>query len=335
MELTKLGERKIIEIFSKTFGRCKKAAVGIGDDAAVFELGDERDDEKDNGDKNYLVISTDFISEKSHIPKEMSPYQIGQYVVNVNLSDIASMGAKPVSMLFSFGLPGELDETFVTKLSRGINDACKEHGVCVIGGDTKEHSEIAIAGTALGISKKARVMKRSGAGVGDLICVTGKIGLAAAGVLCITRGLEIEEKIKKRLIKAALEPKARVEEGISMAKDATSCMDVSDGLAFSLHEMARAGGKGFVVEEEKVPTDRGIKEVSRQSNVSTREIMFHKGGDYELLFTVPPEKLAGLEKHVKLTVIGKITKRGKEIVTKEGTAEPLDPKGYESFKIRR
>ena len=72
--------------------------VGIGDDACVYDLDGE----------NYLVVSSDIISQKTHIPREMTPRQIGQYVVNINLSDIASMGAKPIGMLFSFGLPGNL-----------------------------------------------------------------------------------------------------------------------------------------------------------------------------------------------------------------------------------
>ncbi len=329
MKLTELGERNIIKIFSNTFGRCEKVVVGIGDDAAVFELGSGSREGGEN--KDYLVVSTDFISQRSHIPEEMTPYQIGQYIVNINLSDIASMGAEPASMVISFGLPGDLDETFVTELSKGINDACKGYGICVIGGDTKEHFEIAITGTAFGIAKKGRFIKRSGAEVGDLICVTGKIGLAAAGVHCITRGLEIDKELKNPLIKAALEPKARVKEGVLIARYATSCTDISDGLAFSLHEIARAGRKGFVVEEKDVPTGRGVEEVSRLADVPVREMIFHKGGDYELLFTVPPKRLAELKKYVKLTVIGKITERGKKIITKNGKTEPLNPGGYESF----
>ncbi|MEE9564335.1 MAG: thiamine-phosphate kinase, partial [Candidatus Hydrothermarchaeaceae archaeon] len=276
MKLKELGERKIIEIFTRNFDRCDNAAVGIGDDAAVFTLDSE----------NYLVISTDLITQKTHIPREMIPLQIGRYAVNVNLSDIASMGAKPLGLVFSFGLPCDIDEKFIEELSEGINEACREHGTCVLGGDTKEHGEIIIAGTAIGRVKKDRLLTRAGAKVGDIIGVTGKIGSAAAGFHCLTRNIADSEKF----IKAALEPNARVKEGEILSEYATACMDISDGLAFSLHEIAKESKKGFKVYEERIPVDEGLSRVSELSGVPVREMVFHKGGDFELLFTAPEDK---------------------------------------------
>jgi thiamine-monophosphate kinase len=323
MRLSDLGERRIIELFEKNLKKCEEAVVGIGDDACILELDGE----------NCLVVSTDLISQKEHIPREMTPRQMGRYVVNINLSDLASMGAKPLGMVFSFGLPGELDEDFIKGLSKGIREACEEHGACVLGGDTKEHREVVIAGTAIGKVKKGEFLTRSGAEAGDLICVTGTIGSAAAGFYCLTRNIK-EEKF----IKAALEPRARVEEGMILAKYASACMDISDGLAFTLHEVARASGVGFLVYEDRVPVDRDVERVSKATGISVGEMVFHKGGDYELLFTLNPQKLDRLKKEMQgrteITTIGEITKEGGRVKRRDGVEEELEPRGYESFVTR-
>jgi thiamine-monophosphate kinase len=311
MNLEELGERKIIEIFAKNFDRCESEIVGIGDDAAVFAIDEE----------NYLVVSTDLITQKNHMPRETTPEQIGRYAVNVNLSDIASMGAKPLGLLFSFGLPGELSDEFVEEISKGINEACKDHGTCVLGGDTKEHSEIVISGTALGKVKKDAFLTRAGAKDGDIIGVTGKIGSAAAGFYCLTKNIPDAEKF----IKAALEPRARVKEGEILAKYATACMDISDGLAFSLHEIAKASGQGFRVIYEKIPKEDGLERIAEQSGVSPEEIIFHKGGDFELLFTAPEEKFKEIEKEIDVTAIG-------EVIEKERKESELEPRGHDSFR---
>jgi thiamine-monophosphate kinase len=329
MKLSDLGERKIIELFAKNFDECRGVIVGIGDDACVLEF----------NEGNYLVVSTDFISQKAHIPKEMSPKQLGRYVVNVCLSDITAMGAKPLGLVFSFGLPGDLDKDFVEELSKGINKACKEHEICTSGGDTKEHSEIVIAGTAFGKVEKDKFLTRDKARVGDLICVTGFVGLAAAGFYCLIKNMKIEKQISNRLTNAALEPRARVKEGVLLGSYANACMDISDGLAFSLCEIAKASKTGFLVYEDKIPVDEDVKKVSEALGISTREMVFHKGGDYELLFTISPERYDEMHEKMKkigtdVIVIGEITREGREILNLNGEREDLEPRGYESFITR-
>ncbi len=321
MKLFQLGERKIIRIFEREFGKskCRNAVVGIGDDACVVKF-----------DNKLLAISTDAIYQKTHIPREMTPRQIGKFAVNVNLSDIAAMGAAPLGLVFSFGMPSGLDENFVGELSKGINEACREHKTCVFGGDTKEHGEIVIAGTAFG-SIENKILRRSVARVDDLICVTGSIGSAAAGFYCLTKNLDV--KARGRLIKAALEPKARMREGILLGRYANACIDVSDGLAFSLHEIAKASGVGFLVYEEKIPVDKNVRKVAELSGISLREIVFHKGGDYELLFTISPKKFERMKEEIgsDAAVIGEIKKRGKKILNVSGEVEELESRGYEAF----
>jgi thiamine-monophosphate kinase len=316
MNLKELGERKIIEIFARNFDRCDSEVVGIGDDAAVFEIDAD----------NYLVASTDVIIQSTHIPREMTPEQIGKYAVNVNLSDIASMGAKPLGLLFSFGFPGDLSDEFVNELSKGVNEACREHGICVLGGDTKEHREIIISGTALGKVEKERILTRAGTKTGDVIGVTGNIGSAAAGFYCLINSIVDSNDF----IKSALEPVARVKEGEVLSKYASACMDISDGLAFSLHEIARASKKGFRVSSEKIPFDSDIERIAEISGVATMEIIFHKGGDFELLFTASKENFGKIEKEIEVTEIGEVTGEG-TILQKDGKDTELDSRGYDSF----
>jgi thiamine-monophosphate kinase len=324
MKLEDLGERRIIEIFEEAFGACEDAVLGIGDDAAAFPLGDR-----------LLVVSTDMVAEGTHIPQEMTPEQIGRYAVAVNLSDIAAMGARPVGMVFAFGLPGKLDEGFVRDLSEGIKKECQDHGLCVLGGDTKESDKIVITGTALGEVERDRLLTRAGARVGDLLCVTGRIGSATAGFYCLTKGVGEQEQ-RKKFIRAALEPKARVKEGIILSEFATSCMDISDGLAFSLGEMARKSGRGFLVREEAVPVEEGVAEIADLAGVPLRELVFHKGGDFELLFTLGEGDLEEVMSRMEslgtpMTVIGEVTERGLSILESSGETEEMDTRGYEAF----
>jgi thiamine-monophosphate kinase len=323
LKLSELGERRAIEIFESIYGSCEEAALALGDDACILELDPE----------HYLVVSTDLLSRRTHFPLEMPPRVIGRYAVNACLSDIAAMGASPIGLLFSYGLPGDTEEAFVRELARGIHEACREHDTCVLGGDTKEQGELLIVGTALGRVKKDRVLTREGARVGDLILVTGMVGSSAAGYYAIIKNLEVP----RRFIEAAYEPKARIREGVVLGKYASSCIDISDGLAFSLHEVARASKAGFRIYEEHLPIDEELDRIAEFAKIK-EELVFHKGGEYELLFTLPRERLKALEEELKplgtrLSVIGEITPRGGELVRKDGPVVELEYRGYEAFKV--
>lgn len=323
MKVSELGERRAIKIFEGIYGGCEKAVLGMGDDACILELDKE----------HYLVVSTDLLSRRTHFPLEMPPKAIGRYAVNACLSDIAAMGAYPLGLLFAYGFPADTDEKFIREIARGVKEACRKHDTCVLGGDTKEQGELLITGIALGKVRQERVLKRSGAKAGELICITGTMGSSAAGYYAIIKGFEAP----KRFMKAAYEPRARIREGITISEFATSCTDISDGLAFSLSEISRASKVGFRVYEEKIPVDRSLGKIAGLAGVAAEELVFHKGGEYELLFTLPEEHLPAVEKEMKalktkVSVIGEIVKRGKKLVRHDGSIENLEPRGYEAFK---
>jgi thiamine-monophosphate kinase len=325
MKLSTLGERKIIELFAKHFDKrvCSNVALAIGDDCAVLKLGDDR----------CLLVSTDTVLEATHIPKEMTPEQIGKYAVNVVLSDIAAMGGSPLGLVFSITLPPDLDEEFIHKLGYGLESAAKEHNTCIVGGDTQKAEEIAITGTGLGTVSEKKVLLRSGAKVGDSICVTGNIGSAAAGFYCLTRDLACPE----RFIKKALEPKARLEAGGTIAGLASSCIDISDGLALSIHEITSQSKVGSLIYEDGIPIDKGLMGVEKMSGVSAREMVFYKGGDFELLFTIDKENYKEVEEQLKklstkVAKIGEITVKGNKVIDKAGETRELEMRGWDAFK---
>ncbi|MFQ6105749.1 MAG: thiamine-monophosphate kinase, partial [Candidatus Hydrothermarchaeaceae archaeon] len=209
--------------------------------------------------------------------------------------------------------------------------------ICVLGGDTKEQESIVITVTALGKVEKKKLLRRSGAREGDLICVTGMMGSAAAGFYCIIKELDIEEEIREKFVRAAMEPAARVEAGILISGHASSCIDISDGLAWSLHEIARASGRGFTVEMDKIPFDRDVERVAGAAGVSVDDIIFFKGGDYELLFTIPEKNYENVRKSLAeaggVSVIGRIKESG-TLIERDGSAVELEGTGYDSFKTR-
>ncbi len=287
---------------------------------------------EDSASFDNYVISCDSVVKSTHIPREMSPYQIGKFLVNVNLSDIASMGAKPVFFLASMCFPRDTEIGFVEEIARGIKDSCSKYRVRFLGGDTKEACEIVLVGIAIGYSKKP--LKRSGAKVGDYICVTGEIGSAAAGFYALINNVSGFEKF----VRKALEPEARVREGMVLSKYANSCIDITDGLAYSIGELAKRSNVGALIHFDRIPYDKDVEKVSNICKVDLKKILFYKGGDYELLFTVPKEKIQDLYKefkkiNAKISVIGEIKEKDFGVKMKIGSEIiELDTKGYEAFK---
>ena len=324
MKLADLGEQGIIELFKKEFETLKHGNIlkSIGDDCAVIRL----------DDGTCLLVSTDTILQKTHIPREMTPEQIGGYAVNVVLSDIAAMGGEPLGLVFSTALPPDMDSEFAKRLAKGMAQAAVEKGTCIIGGDTQEAEEIALTGTAFGRVREENLLLRSGAGVGDLICTTGELGSAAAGFYCLTNTVSSHPEF----VKKALEPQARLREGKILSKYASACMDISDGLALSIHEITGQSNVGARIFEDQIPVNLVIKEIEHITGVSQREMTLYKGGDFELLFTVAPDRLAGVKKAfdetcAAVSVIGEITEKNILLIDENGCENALEKRGWQTF----
>jgi thiamine-monophosphate kinase len=315
--LADLGEKKIVSMLLEDIKT--DAVVGPGDDAAAVDLGAQ-----------FLVVSTDVISRRTHLPRGMTDREIGWFAAAVNFSDIAAMGARPIGLVVAYMLPRDLPFEDLRSISQGVQSCCAEVGAELLGGDTKEGSEITIAGTALGVVDKERILLRRGAREGDLLAVTGPLGLAAAGYIATAKGIHAP-----RSVEALFHPYPRTKEGMALAASgrATSCMDITDGLGYSIGELSRQSGVGFRVDWSAIPSDPEVEKVAAKSGTPLEEVVMRFGGDYELLFTLSPGSedhlMSALDGHMK--VIGRAEGRD-NILIRDGEVVPLDTSGYEHFR---
>jgi thiamine-monophosphate kinase len=307
-KLTDLGESRIIGNLAKE--------LDIGDDAACLKMGD-----------GFLVLTTDMIFGPTHIPDQMSWEQIGRYIVSINLSDIAAMGAKPVAFLVSYGSPDIAVDDFETLIG-GVKKQCSKYETKYAGGDMNETDELTLAGFAIG--KTNRPVLRSQAKVDDVVAVTGNPGATNLGIGILTgqykariKDLKPVEDVARR----ALEPEPRIKEGIALGELANSMMDISDSLSINLHEIARMSGVRIEVDLEKIPMDENALKVASELNVDAVENALYGAGDYELLFTMPESEFKRVGDSVGATAIGKVVE-GSGVSSAEGE---IERRGYEHF----
>jgi thiamine-monophosphate kinase len=320
MKVSELGERELISRIAKLLLKPgNNVIVGAGeDDCAVLDI----------GEKDYLLITTDMLHRKTDFPFQMTARQIGWMSVAVNLSDLASKGARPLGLLMAMGIPPDTEVGFIDDIVKGMEECASKYGTQIIGGDTDSHNELTMAGTALGLVKKELLIRRSGAKPGDAVCMTGRPGLAGIALLALSDGIWVSQEI----LKALFEPMPRIYEGVALVESraVTSMMDISDGLALSLHDMAKASRIGFKIWENRIPA---LPDVMGLKKETLREAALFAGGDFELLFTVSPDRMAEARKACPFTIIGEVIKNGVFIEGKTGL-EKLEPRGYEHFKIR-
>ncbi len=318
MKVSELSERELVEVIADLLSKPhNNVIVGAGeDDCAVLDIGGEE----------YLVATTDMLHRKTDFPQEMTGWQIGWMSVAVNLSDLASKGARPVGVLMAMGIPPDTELEFLKEIVRGMDDCTHRFGTEVIGGDTDSHNELTMTGTALGLVKKERLIRRRGAKLGDLVCVTGHLGTAGAALMALNSGIQVSDEI----LNALFEPVPRIKEGIALAGSGavTSMMDISDGLALSLHDMKRVSGVGFKIYESKLPILPEVRNSFQGRKLL--EAAIYTGGDFELLFTVLPDKIGKARKACPITVIGEVIESG-IYLEKDGELEELSPRGYEHF----
>lgn len=300
--------------------------MGIGekDDCAMMEDGER-----------YLVWTADMLHRKADFPSVATPWQIGWMTIAVNLSDVAAMGAVPLGLLVAAGIPPETEISFVDEIFRGMKDCALKYGTGILGGDLDSHDELTLVGTALGRVEKELVLRRRGARPGDLLCTTGTLGSAGAG---LRAALEAEKKREKgiedpnlrALTRRLLEPTPRMKEAraLALSRSVTSMMDNSDGLVLSLFDLAEAGNVGFSVRKEKIPIDPSVRMVTEEEGDAV-DLALYAGGDFELIFTVNPDLIEDAAKACDFTVIGRVLDDRKIVIESERGRKKLEPRGYE------
>lgn len=308
--------------------------VGIGDDAAVVEP-----------ERNQLeVLTVDAIVEGVHFSRAFCPPPaIGHRALAVNLSDLAAMGAQPRLVLLSFVLPSSLPCDEFDGILDGIAALAAVHRVHVAGGNlTRSPGPLMIDVTAIGNAKRRQVLTRGGARGGDEIYVTGTIGGAAAGLQYLREGSPLAAGDMTSSVQRYLYPEPRVRAGMLIGRNraASSCMDLSDGMADGIRQITEMSGVGATVDASLLPLEPSARRWFDARGVSAVTEAMSGGDDYELLLTVPPRrkrKLFGALQGsgVGLTRVGVCTaERALQLSFGTSTAAAVAdfPKGFTHFR---
>ncbi len=353
LRLSDIGEKSLIDrIIEKShycsdfnYKNSNSYSTAIGDDSALSDVSINAD--------SYLVSSSDMLIQSSHFPRQMTHYQMGYKSVAVNISDLISMGAEPIGFLLNIAVPKDMLLEDFDNLICGVVGACDYYKMPFIGGDTNEAGEIIISGTAIGKVEKDKALMKYGFEVGDIVCISGELGLAALGfeLLSSEESYEIASKNNKSLtdlaVFKALKPNPNYENGRILAdfkKDNNiSATDITDGLASELYEILNADmkynqfnnndgnySKGIKIYEDKLPVEEEFKEISKVLNLDYLDLFFHVGEDFELLFTISKSLEETLKDKMNFYVIGEIIEANTvEIVLSNGKTKEISSKGYE------
>ena len=323
MRLKDLGERRVISQIRRAFSEPRKdILIGIGDDAALVKA------------PGSLLLTTDILVEDEDFRRAVHPPRLlGRKALNVNLSDIAAMGGRPLHALVGMATPGDLEEIWLRKFMAGFRSAAREAKVALVGGDLSQADKVMISVTVTGEAKSP--VTRGGARPGDGIFVSGTLGDAAQGFRLLEKGgLQGLSRGGRPLIRAFLDPAPRLELGALLARRrlASAMIDISDGLSVDLAHICEESGVGAEIEASRIPLSAALKRFARDPLA----MALNGGEDFELLFTVRPAKLAAVRKlssRFELTMIGRVT-AGKKIflVGSDKKKATLRPRGFEHFR---
>ncbi len=322
-----LGERAIIELIRGHLSVMPDLPVSFGDDVAGVDIGKGR----------VAVLKTDMLVGKTDVPRGMSLWQAARKAVIMNVSDFAAKGVEPIALLVSLGLPKGLMRKDVEEIARGLNAGAREYGAYIIGGDTNEASDLVITVSLFGIAERKALMLRSGAKAGDIVAVTGFFGKTSAGLRLLLDGYAASKELREVFLSAVCMPKARLCEGLALRGSGavSASIDSSDGLAWSLHELARMSGVGFLV--NSVPIADEVRRFAEFNGLNALELALYGGEEYELVVTVKPKLWADAETIVEamggcLLPIGKVTRDRQVLVVVDGEKLVVEARGWEHFK---
>ena len=312
MKVKDIGEFGLIERITKKL-KDKDVLVGIGDDAAVIKT-----------EKGLQVLTTDCLVEGDQFRREwFTPEQIGMKAIEINVSDIAAMGAIPKYVLVELALPEDLDVEFVEELYKGMWKVCDKYNIEIIGGNMTHCENIVISITLTGEVDKNNLCLRRGAKLGDFIFVSGHLGNGRAGLRLFQEDLKGFEQVRK----SYLEPKAQLETALKIATYANSMIDVSDGLAPEIKHICDESNCGAVIYKDKIPIKDEVRNFARTLNEDEYDYALFGGEDFELVFTVSKEKLD----KVNGLLVGEIIKNREIKLSSNGKEKEITESGYDHF----
>jgi len=336
--ISELGEFGLIDhLTEKVRIKNKSTKKGIGDDAAIINHG-----------KDQTVITSDILLEGIHFNLIYTPLKhLGYKAAVINFSDIYAMNAKPAQMIISLGISNKFAVEDIDLLYEGINLACDNYGVDLVGGDTSSSlTGLTISITAIGHAPEKDIVYRNAAVINDIICVTGDLGAAYLGLQLLEREKKIfvevpgaqpdlgsYEYVLRRQLKP--EPRADIINKLKEKKVRPSSMiDISDGLSSEVLHICKSSGLGCNIYQEKIPVDKETEKLAEEFKLDPMTAALNGGEDYELVFTVSMDEFEKIKETPSIHPIGHIIEKsqGCNLITPDGVSVKIQAQGWNGLK---
>ncbi len=337
--ITSLGEFGLIDHLTRNITHYHKETLkGVGDDTAVAAFSKE----------DQVLLTKDLLVEGVHFNTMYTPLKhLGYKSIAVNLSDIYAMNGTPTQVIIGVAISSRYTVEAMEELYAGMKLACEKYKVDMVGGDTTTSvSGLTISVTAMGKVSQNNITYRSGANTDDLICVSGNLGGAYAGLLVLEREKEVYKAnpgvqpdlskynyVLERQLKP--EPRKDITEIFSRLQiTPTAMIDVSDGLASEILHICKSSKKGAAIYEEKIPVDMQTAGVGHEFEIDPTTLALNGGEDYELLFTISQKDYEKIKDLEDISIIGHITNNPQQadLITTSENVVPLKAQGWDAFK---
>lgn len=304
-------EFQVIDAMAAIAGRLPPGYGGIGDDVAVVPV---------RGKK--LVLKADMLVQSTDMPRDMTFRQAARKAAAMCVSDFAAKGVRPDAFMTSLGLPRGTSKAQIDQIGMGFRDAERAWGLRLVGGDTNEAKELVIDCLMSGFGR--RIVGRDGARPGDILVVSDYFGYPPAGLLILAGQTRQSKSFQRQAVRSVLMPTPSLQVGLAIARFLTSGMDSSDGLARSLHTLAKASGVGFEV--GKLPVGPGVIGFARTNGLPWEKLVLAGGEEYAVVGTVRTRDFerAGKAAHKaggRLLPIGTTTSSKGEVWLKRGDSK--------------
>lgn len=336
--IAELGEFGLIDHLTKDIPLYQESTIqGVGDDAAVIDAGDK-----------YLLVTKDLLLEGIHFDITYMPLKhLGYKAIVVNLSDIYAMNGTPRQVIVGIGISSRYTLEALEELYSGMKFACNTYNVDLVGGDTVSSVQgLVISVTVIGDVEKEQVVYRGPALEKDLLCVSGDLGAAYAGLLVLEReksvfkanpNMQPELEGHDYILERQLKPEARrdvIEKLRALKIKPTAMIDISDGLASEIKHICKHSDLGCTIYENKIPIDQTTYDTARSFNMDPTLFAMNGGEDYELLFTIKLEDFEAVKNIPEVSVIGFMTDKnsGINLITKSGPVVEIKAQGWDHLK---
>ena len=332
-ELSELGEFKLIEHLSQSVKLSQSSTIkGIGDDAAVVK-----------NDLETTLISTDLLLEGIHFDLTYFPLKhLGYKAAIIGFSNLLAMNAKPRQITVGMAVSNRFSLEAVEEIYAGLQLACERYAVDLVGGDTSgSQAGLCLAITAMGQAQQSDIVYRNNAKEHDLICVSGDLGSAYAGLLSLERekveylanpDMQPDLQGNDYVLERQLKPEARFDIlDLLQEKNVkpSAMIDISKGLASALLHICRESKVGCMLYESKIPIDPTACSTLEIFNILPTIAALNGGEDYELLFTIPQSDYDKIKDSHDITVVGHIVDEGSGcmLVPENGALIALEAQG--------